>query len=279
MEGPQSLSACDVAMKHIAHGLYEESKGDFDMDTELGILVLTALTIGFVHTALGPDHYIPFVAMARSNRWSFKKTIWITILCGIGHLAGSVLIGAAGLLMGSVLMQLRWLESFRGETAAWLLIGFGLAYLTWGILEAIRDVPHTHMHSHRDGTVHSHRHRHDLEHRHIHRESDLREDSDPNSSFCRWRAFSPWLLFLIFAFGPCEVLIPILMYPAAEANTLAVFAVVLAFSTATLATMVTCVTVLVYGLEIVKFPNLHRLSHAMAGFAILICGVLIKVGF
>ena len=89
---------------------------------------------------------------------------------------------------------------------------------------------------------------------------------------------TPWVLFLIFAFGPCEVLVPLLMYPAAEANVLAIVAVVAAFALTTVLTMVTAVMLIVFGLKFVRFPALHRYSHAIAGLAVLLCGVLVKVG-
>ena len=241
------------------------------MDTEVRFLITTAVAIGFLHTLLGPDHYIPFVAMARSNNWSKKKTLGITTLCGLGHIASSVVIGALGLFFGSVLMRIEAFESLRGDVAAWLLISFGLAYLTWGIIQAIRDIPHTHMHSHADGTLHSHLHKHDLQHRHVH-DCVVAEESKETCSL------TPWILFLIFAFGPCEVLIPLLMYPAANADLTAVFLVVAAFSLATVGTMVAAVMLIVFGLDFVRFPDMHRFSHAIAGFALLACGTLMKFG-
>ncbi len=243
------------------------------MTAELGILLMTAVSVGFLHTILGPDHYVPFVAMARSNGWSPRKTFFVTSLCGLGHIVGSVLIGAVGLILGTVILHLEALESFRGDTAAWLLIGFGLAYLTWGILRAVRDVPHTHVHSHADGIEHSHLHRHDLQHRHLHDVTTVEEDDQRPASHV-----TPWVLFLIFAFGPCEVLIPLLMYPAAEANFAAIVAVVLAFALTTVLTMVTAVMLIVFGLKFVRFPDLHPYSHAIAGSAVLLCGVLVKFG-
>jgi ABC-type nickel/cobalt efflux system permease component RcnA len=243
------------------------------VSAELSILVTTAFSVGFLHTLLGPDHYVPFVAMSRSNQWSSRKTFLITALCGMGHVIGSVVIGSVGLILGSMLMQLETLEAFRGDAAAWLLIGFGLAYLTWGTIRAVRDIPHVHMHSHLDGTVHTHLHKHDLEHRHVHQATDFEANKDqPN------RSMTPWLLFLIFVFGPCEVLIPLLMYPAAEANVWAIVAVVLAFSVATIGTMLACVMTLAFGLSFVQWPSLHRYSHALAGLAVLMCGVLVKFG-
>lgn len=246
------------------------------MTAEVSVLILTAFSVGFIHTILGPDHYIPFVAMARSNKWSARKTLLITSLCGVGHIVGSVVIGIVGILIGTLVFQIESIEAFRGDVAAWLLIGFGLAYLTWGIVAAIRDIPHTHMHSHADGTVHSHLHKHDIEHRHLHEGVAIEEESNKKSK--PRNKITPWLLFLIFAFGPCEVLIPLLMYPAAEANMFAIAGVVLAFSISTVFTMVASVMLIVFGLNFVKAPNLHRYSHALAGFAVLLCGVLVKFG-
>ena len=243
------------------------------MSAELSVLAMTAFSVGFIHTILGPDHYIPFVAMARSGGWSVKKTFSITALCGLGHVSGSVVIGMIGLLAGTVLMRIETLEAFRGEAAAWLLIGFGLALLTWGIVQAIRDIPHTHMHSHPDGTVHSHSHQHDLEHRHVHQPGQLCVGDRASR-----RSITPWILFLIFAFGPCEVLIPLLMYPAAEADLLSVVAVVAAFSIATIGTMLAVVMATLVGLNFVQIPSLHRFGHAIAGLAVLVCGLSVKFG-
>lgn len=70
------------------------------MTVDLGLLILTAASIGFIHTLLGPDHYVPFVAMGAARRWSTRRTLWITSLCGIGHVLGSVLIGLVGIGIG-----------------------------------------------------------------------------------------------------------------------------------------------------------------------------------
>ena len=62
------------------------------MSTEFNILVISAASIGFLHTLLGPDHYLPFIVMGRARRWSLWKTGWITVACGIGHI-GSLSFG------------------------------------------------------------------------------------------------------------------------------------------------------------------------------------------
>ena len=50
--------------------------------------------------------------------------------------------------------------------------------------------------------------------------------------FTRTETFktTPWVLFLIFVFGPCEPLIPLVMYPAAKHNIQGAIIVAILFS-------------------------------------------------
>ena len=72
------------------------------MDQSILLLMWTAATIGFIHTLAGPDHYLPFVMMARARQWSQRKTLWITLLCGIGHVLSSVVLGPLESQRGSL---------------------------------------------------------------------------------------------------------------------------------------------------------------------------------
>ncbi|MDY6822005.1 MAG: hypothetical protein SVN78_10340 [Deferribacterota bacterium] len=92
------------------------------------IILSTSVIIAFVHTILGPDHYIPFVALSKSMSWSLRKTLLITIICGIGHVLSSVLLGILGIMFGENLLRLVDIESKRGELAALLLLIFSFTY-------------------------------------------------------------------------------------------------------------------------------------------------------
>lgn len=232
------------------------------MTPEINVLALSAAAIAFVHTLLGPDHYLPFVAMAKARGWSLQKTIRVTLMCGAGHLGGSVLLGIAGIMLGIQLASLEWLEGVRGNLAAWLLIGFGLAYLAWGLGQAYRNKPHSHRHSH-DGVVHEHVHSHHRDHAHVHDQQD------------RPRSLAPWLIFVIFVLGPCEPLIPLLMYPAARESFVGVLMVTGVFGLVTVLTMTLIVAFAVAGLGAVRFNRFERFGHALAGSAILGCGLAI----
>jgi len=230
------------------------------MTHELLALTTTAATIGFLHTVLGPDHYLPFVVMGRAGGWSRARTLVITALCGVGHIAGSVLLGGVGIAAGIAVSRMTALEAVRGELAAWALIGVGAAYAIWGIRRALRNRPHTHLHHHGDGTLHVHTHTHHRDHAHLHGSSDAKH-------------MTPWVLFVVFVLGPCEPLIPLLMVPAAHHSPLGVAWVAAVFAAVTIITMVGVVLAGTLGVERLPLGRLERYSHAMAGATLCLCGV------
>ena len=233
------------------------------MDQSSLALILTAASIGFIHTILGPDHYIPFIAMSKAGNWSKKKTIWITTIAGIGHVLSSVVLGIIGIALGIALSSLEFIESFRGDLAGWLLITFGLLYFVWGIRHIFKSRHHSHAHFHEDGTLHTHSHNHSENHAHVH-------DSKKVNSI------TPWIIFTIFLFGPCEPLIPLLMFPAINHSVLTLAFVSVTFSIATIGTMLVVVTGSLYGLKIFSLEGAAKYSHAVAGGLILLCGISIK---
>ncbi|MCP4260902.1 MAG: hypothetical protein GY774_25840 [Planctomycetes bacterium] len=231
------------------------------MNAELSALVITAASIGFLHTALGPDHYLPFIMMSWARKWSRTKTIIITFLCGLGHIASSIILGMIGVSLGLAVKKLELIESSRGNIAAWLLIAFGLAYLVWGLRRAYKNKPHVHTHIHTGASEHEHPHGHHSEHSHVHNGAS---------------SITPWALFAIFVFGPCEPLIPILMYPAAKIGFFGVLLVVLVFGTATIATMLGAVLLAGKGVNFLPLAKVQRFAHVIAGATICLCGLAIQ---
>ncbi|MCX5638096.1 MAG: sulfite exporter TauE/SafE family protein [Planctomycetota bacterium] len=231
------------------------------MTAELSALIITAGSIGFLHTILGPDHYLPFIMMAWARKWSTVKTTLITFLCSVGHIASSVALGLIGVALGLAVKKLEFVESFRGNIAAWLLIAFGLAYLVWGLRQAYRKRPHVHSHIHISEDAHTHTHRHNEEHIHIH-------DKSPVS-------ITPWVLFVVFVFGPCEPLIPLLMYPAAKNGWFEMTVVTCVFGTVTIGTMLVTVFLSLAGVNFLPLAGVQRFAHTIAGATILLCGLAI----
>jgi len=225
------------------------------MHSELIILLLTAVTISCVHTFSGPDHYLPFVALSRSKGWSRPRTILWTVVCGIGHVSSSVLLGLIGIAVGFSLSKLKWFEGMRGGLAAWALLLFGLVYTLWGLYQAKLNRPHKHFDINDDGSMYVFEHRHG--------EAVAPKDRYP---------VTPWVMFFIFAMGPSEPMIPLLSYPAAQHSWVGITAMVVVYIIVTVATMVMMVVLGLYGIAFFKTAKIERYVHAIGGLVILICG-------
>jgi len=234
------------------------------MNEELTILSLSTISIAFFHTILGPDHYLPFIAIAKAKKWSSLKTSYITFFCGIGHVASSLLLGIIGISFGVIITKLEFIESFRGDIAAWCLITFGLIYAIYGLRRAIRKIPHKHWHAHSNGEEHYHLHSHASDHLHIHQGK-------------KEASLTPWALFVIFILGPCEPLIPLLMYPAAKENLAWAFWIAFLFGAVTVSTMMALVLITLRGTSFVSLGPMEKYSHSIAGLTICLSGLAIQL--
>ncbi len=235
------------------------------MNSNLIILTWTAAGIGLIHTLTGPDHYLPFIVMGRARRWSLFRTLSITMLCGVGHVLGSVVLGFIGIGAGIAVHQLVDIESLRGEIAAWGLIAFGLVYMVWGLRRAYRKRPHTHLHVHTEDDMHVHKHSHTGEHTHVHEEAS------------RPASITPWVLFIIFVLGPCEPLIPLLMFPAAQSSLAGVALIAGVFGLVTISTMLGIVALAHAGIQRLPLGHLERYAHALAGGTLALSGLAVAL--
>lgn len=209
------------------------------MEGSIQLLLISAVSLGLVHTISGPDHYLPFVAMAKIKEWSISKTIFIVTLCGLGHVLSSVGIGFIGIAAGVTLNKLSFIEGMRGNVASWLLFIAGVVYTLWAIIQKIRK--HDHKHSHLNA-----------------------DKLNKSMTF--------WVLFTIFIFGPCEPLIPILMFPAAEMNTGAVILISSAFAITTIITMISATLLLLKGINLINLHKIEKYKHILAGTTLMLSG-------
>lgn len=229
---------------------------------ELYLLCVSAVSLGIIHTVLGPDHYLPFIVLSKARNWSGTKTMWITFISGIGHVGSSVLIGVCGIALGISLNKLQAIESNRGQIVAWMLIGFGLIYSIYGAFKYFHHGSHFHLPAFlRPKSIRTLEHSEDLMHK--------IEGKGANK-------ITPWILFLIFVFGPCEVLIPLLIFPAAEKNIFGVVLVTIVFAISTIVTMMSIVYLGFKGSSFLNLKGKEHYIHFFAGLVILFTGIGIQ---
>ena len=225
------------------------------MSAELITLSLSAASISFLHTASGPDHYLPFVVLSRSKGWTITKTLFWTTLCGFGHIISSLLVGAIGLFLGWQLANVSWFQQLRGNYAGWGLLLFGIVYLVYGIYKAITNRPHKHFDVF-GSEVYVYEHRHG-------------EVIYPKQ---RTRV-TPLILFAIFVMGPSEPLLPLLFYSGSRHSTMEIFLLISVFAITTVLTMITMVLIGTYGYSFFRTDQIERYVHAIGGAVISACGI------
>lgn len=197
--------------------------------SQLIALALTAITISCLHTASGPDHYLPFVVLSRSRKWSRSRTIFLTIICGIGHILSSVLIGFVGVFLGWQLTKITWLQDVRGHFSGWALLLFGVLYLLYGIRQAYLNKPHKHFDV-MGGDVYVYEHTHG-------------QTVMPGGRV----KVTPLVLFAIFVMGPSEPLVPLLFYSGTQRSITEIVVLITVFTISTVITMLAMVLIGIYG--------------------------------
>jgi sulfite exporter TauE/SafE len=212
-------------------------------------MVLGAAGLALLHTAIGPDHYLPFVMLGRARRWSLRRTLSITALCGLGHVLSSLLLGGLGIAFGLAVGAIEDVEGRRGDLAAWALFWVGVAYALWGIRHARRRRIGLELHRHGE-VVHLHG---DGDHGHGH----VHARAGEGTTF--------WALFIVFVLGPCEPLIPLFALPASQGDWGAALVAGLVFGVVTIAAMLAITAAMLAGAARLPLGPLERWSHALAG--------------
>lgn len=223
--------------------------------SELIALAVTAITISCLHTASGPDHYLPFVVLSRSRKWTKSRTFFLTVICGIGHILSSVLIGMIGVFLGWQLTKISWLQDVRGNLSGWALLIFGIVYLGYGLRQAYLNKPHKHFDVMGDD-VYVYQHQHG-------------QAIMPGSRV----KVTPLVLFAIFVMGPSEPLVPLLFYSGTHRSMPEVAVLITVFTISTVITMLIMVFVGIYGYSFFKTEKLERYMHAIGGAVLTVCGI------
>ncbi len=222
-------------------------------------VLIAAAGVAVVHTVVGPDHYLPFVMLARARNWSMARLLTITAACGVGHVLSSVLLGVVGLSLGFAVGHLETVETRRGMIAAWGMVAFGTAYALWGVRKALKARRGYALHEH-GHDVHLHHHgQHHHHHQHV--------DSGTSTTF--------WTLFVVFVLGPCEPLIPLFMLPASRGRWELAGATAGAFGVVTIVAMLALTAAGFAGVRALRLGTLERWSHSLAGGIIASSGLAV----
>ncbi len=101
-------------------------------------IFIGSLILSTIH-ALIPNHWLPLIALGKTEKWTQNQTLLATVITGVAHTLSTIIIG---IVVGLVGYKLSEKYSLISETIApAILIGLGLIYI------AIDFSSHQHQHN------------------------------------------------------------------------------------------------------------------------------------
>ena len=89
-------------------------------------IFIGSLVLSIIH-ALIPNHWLPLIALGKTERWTQKQTLWATTITGLAHTSSTIIIG---IIVGLIGYKLSAGYSAISETIApAILIGLGMVYV------------------------------------------------------------------------------------------------------------------------------------------------------
>jgi len=248
----------------------------------LAILVATTISTAAFHTLI-PDHWLPFVLVARTEGWDARRTVMMTAGSALLHVLFSIGLGVAALGVGRGAEAMVGLGESIERVSGAVLILFGSAYAGWFYFRG----GHQHsfgMHPHHvPGMAHSHAtpHPHDLDgsaevEGHPVIAVAGREPLHAEAPAARRGVLSGLSLAGIVGFNPCVLLIPYL-YIAGSMGTAALLTVAGAFAVSTVACMVGVVMIGLRGTARIESPFLMKYGEVVSGALIALTGLVVMI--
>jgi nickel/cobalt exporter len=236
------------------------------MSESLAVLVMTTMTTAVFHTLI-PDHWLPFVLVARSQGWKTRKTLSLTAASATLHAVISVALGLIAHFAGRGAEAAVGFGESIERFSGWMLVAFGLAYALWFLYKG------GHQHSFGMHPHHEPRQAHPPSA--IHPHDILAEGASTGSGEgVRGRRRGGLALAAIVGFNPCLLVIPYI-YLAGTMGILALVVVAVSFSLATIGCMVGVTLLGLRGTVRLESAFLMRYGEVVSGALILLTGTVV----
>lgn len=111
-------------------------------------ILVGSILLSLIHASI-PNHWMPLIAIAKTEKWNVRDTLSVTTITGIAHTLSTIMIG---IIVGILGYKLSSTYQFITKIAAPLiLITLGLIYI---ILDRKQNQHHHHHHINTDGLIH-----------------------------------------------------------------------------------------------------------------------------
>lgn len=230
--------------------------------TVLTTIAATGFTVAFFHAAI-PTHWLPFVLVSRARGWKRSKTLLVSAVAGMGHVALTSLLGLAIAWFGFQL------DERLGEIFSWITGGVLLAigsFYSWRQLSG-----HGVLHHHAPGGHHQASAKCGHGHEHSHWDEELKDTRLVSDKTGDWAAISG--LFMMLTLSPCEGFLPVYL-SGVQFGWRGFVVLSLILAVATLAGMMLFTWLTLVGFERFKLKSFERYEAGLLGVIFIVLGLL-----
>jgi hypothetical protein len=230
--------------------------------TALTTVAAMGFSVAFFHAAI-PTHWLPFVLVARARNWTRMKTLAVTALAGMGHVALTSLLGLGIAWFGFQLEEK--VESFPW-VAGGLLLVFACYYF-WRQATGRGICHHPTPGSHHHASEHC-----GDEHEHSHWQEELKDSPLVSDKAGEWAAITG--LFVMLTLSPCEAFLGIYL-SGVQFGWKGFFVLSAILAVATLAGMTLFTWLALIGFEHFRLKRFEHFEAGLLGVVFAVLGVLI----
>ena len=231
-------------------------------------IFLASLLLSGIHASI-PNHWLPIIAIGKTEKWSHRETMWATAISGFAHTLSTVLIGIVVGFFGYKLSSSYGVIS--GIIAPAILIILGIIYLVLDLTGRHHHHQHFplpaghHEHSHENNHhVHEHNHDHSHEHEHTH------THAHPEKQRAKWAVL--FSLSLGMFLSPCAE-IEAYYFQASTIGWVGIWIVSAVYTILTVGGMLLLVSLGMRGVKHLKSHYMEQHEKRITGIVLILVGL------
>jgi nickel/cobalt transporter (NicO) family protein len=253
----------------------------------LPVLLLAAVGVGAGHAVM-PDHWLPLAVLSRTSRYRTARVVRLSLAAAFTHVVVSLVLGGILVVIG---LQFRTAVARHAD----LIVG-GILLATGAVFLFLDLLGKGHGHSHDSGDDHGHDgggHDHDHGHGHGHGDHDHdgrmhehghtttavleRPEPEPAPGNRTARGLAGLLIPFGAAASPDLTILPVSLAASALGTTAALGSLV-AFTVATVATIVGLTTATALGARLFTAAWIDRRANLITALTLVAIGALVAAG-
>ena len=226
-------------------------------------IFFASLLLSVIHASI-PNHWLPLIAIGKTEKWTHSEIMFATIITGFAHTLSTVIIGIIVGVVGYKLSSSYGIIS--GVVAPAILVILGIIYI---ILD-LKGTKHTHAHFTLDNTHHNHDHDH--EHNHDHPHPHILSATQQANKKTKWAVLSTLSLGMFLT--PC-IEIEAYYFQASTIGWVGIWIVSVVYTFVTVGTMMLLVYLGMKGVKNIRSHFLEAHEKRISGIVLIAVGLVV----